>query len=258
MSSPKAVILAGGYGTRLSEETLLKPKPMVEIGEQPILWHIMKHLSGFGLEDFIICAGYKSRQIKEFFFSYRFFQSDVTFTLDSSKIEIHSKQSEPWKVTIVDSGVEAGTGGRLLAAAPYLTKEAFLLTYGDGLGDIDIKKLLSFHRDHGGLATVTAVQPKGRYGKLEIHQDKVTRFREKKDMDQSWINAGYFVLEPEILKFIKGSATAWENEPLEELSKKGELFAFKHHDFWQSMDTLRDKKILEELWNSGLAPWKNW
>lgn len=258
MVAMKVVILAGGYGTRLSEETLLKPKPMVEIGEQPILWHIMKNLATFGLEEFIICAGYKSRQIKEYFLNYNLFQSDITINLNSSTTEIYSKTSEPWKVTIIDSGVDAGTGGRLLAASPYLSDEAFLLTYGDGLGNIDIENLVAFHKSHGKLATVTAVQPKGRYGKLEIEKGKVTRFREKRDMDQSWINAGYFVLEPDTLKFIKNSETSWENEPLEDLSINGELFAYKHHDFWQSMDTLRDKKILEEFWNSGSAPWKNW
>ena len=255
----KLVILAGGLGTRLSEETTLKPKPMVEIGGRPILWHIMKIYSQHGINDFIICCGYKAQVIKEYFANYSLHMSDVTFDLRDNTIEVHQKFAEPWRVTLVDTGEQSMTGGRLKRVAPYLEgEEAFCFTYGDGVGDIDITALLAFHRTHGKLATVTAVQPPGRFGVLEMDGASVTGFREKPQGDGNWINGGFFVLSPEVIANIEDDSTIWEREPMEKLAESGQLQAHFHHGFWQPMDTLRDKAHLEELWASGKAPWKTW
>ena len=255
----KVVILAGGFGTRLSEETYLKPKPMVEIGGKPILWHIMKIYSAFGFNEFIICLGYKGYMIKEYFSSYFLHQSDVTIDIKSNKIEVHNNVCEPWKVTLVDTGLNTMTGGRIKRIKNYVKNETFMVTYGDGMGNIDLKKLLYFHKNHGKYATLTAVQPLGRFGALEINtKDEITNFQEKPKGDKAWINGGFFVLEPQIFDYIKGDETIWEREPLEKLAKDGQLAAYKHKGFWMCMDTLRDKKELETLWNSGNPPWKIW
>ena len=255
----KAVILAGGLGTRISEETHLKPKPMIEIGGRPILWHIMKIYSAHGVNDFIICCGYKGYVIKEYFANYFLHMSDVTFDMSHNKMEVHQKKVEPWRVTLVDTGDETLTGGRLKRVANYLeNEESFCFTYGDGVADVDITAQLAFHHQHGKLATVTAVQPPGRYGALNRDNDLVTGFVEKPKGDGGWINGGFFVLSPKCIDYIDSDDTAWEQKPLKDIAIKGELIAYEHKDFWQPMDTLREKNLLEELWESGKAPWKTW
>lgn len=255
----KAVILAGGLGTRISEETHLKPKPMIEIGGKPVLWHIMKLYAAHGVNDFIICCGYKGYIIKEYFANYFLHMSDVTFDMVGNNMEVHQRNAEPWRVTLVDTGDETLTGGRLKRVASYLEGEdAFCFTYGDGVADIDITALLAFHKSHGLDATVTAVQPPGRYGALEMDGDRVTGFAEKPRGDGGFINGGFFVLSPRCIGLIHGDSCSWENEPLVALAKSGRLAAYSHHGFWQPMDTLRDKNHLEQLWESGTAPWKIW
>ena len=255
----KVVILAGGFGTRLSEETHLKPKPMVEIGGKPILWHIMKIYSAYGFNEFIICLGYKGYIIKEFFANYFLYMADVTIDLGTNSIEVHNAKAEPWKVTLVDTGLCTQTGGRIKRIQPYIGNETFMLTYGDGVADVDIKKLLEFHKSHGKYATVTAVQPPGRFGGLILNSgNQVLAFKEKPKGDGAWINGGFFVLEPQVFDYIEGDDTPWEAEPLMRLAEEGQLMAYKHTGFWQCMDTLRDKKYLEKLWDSGKAPWKVW
>ena len=255
----KAVILAGGLGTRISEETHLKPKPMIEIGGKPILWHIMKMYSKHGVNDFVICCGYKGYVIKEYFANYFLHMSDVTFDMQDNRMEVHQKKAEPWRVTLVDTGDETLTGGRLKRVSAYIQDEtAFCFTYGDGVSDIDISATINFHREHGRLATVTAVLPPGRYGALECSNGKVTGFTEKPRGDGGLINGGFFVLSPKCLELIDGDATSWEGAPLMDLAKMGQIMAFEHHGFWQPMDTLRDKNMLEDLWASGKAPWKAW
>lgn len=255
----KAVILAGGLGTRISEETHLKPKPMIEIGGKPILWHIMKIYSAHGVNDFVICCGYKGYVIKEYFANYFLHMSDVTFDMTSNQMEVHRKKAELWRVTLVDTGEETLTGGRLKRVADYVKDEvAFCFTYGDGVADIDISKQLAFHKNHGKLATVTAVQPPGRYGALVRDGDSVCGFQEKPPGDGAWINGGFFVLSPKVLDYIDGNKTSWEAAPLEMIAKQGNLAAFEHRGFWQPMDTLRDKNHLEKLWESNKAPWKCW
>jgi glucose-1-phosphate cytidylyltransferase len=255
----KAVILAGGLGTRISEETHLKPKPMIEIGGKPILWHLMKIYSSHGINDFIICCGFKGYVIKEYFANYFLHMSDVTFDMSNNKMKVHQQNAEPWTVTLVDTGEDTQTGGRLKRVATYLKDEkAFCFTYGDGLANIDIAKLIQFHEKHGKLATVTAVQPPGRYGALNRDNDLVTGFVEKPKGDGGWINGGFFVLSPKCIDYIDSDDTAWEQRPLKDIALKGELMAYEHKDFWQPMDTLREKNLLEELWESGKAPWKNW
>jgi glucose-1-phosphate cytidylyltransferase len=254
----KCVILAGGYGTRISEETDLKPKPMVEIGGMPILWHIMKIYSAHNINDFIICCGYKGYMIKEYFANYFLHMSDVTIDVKNNKMEVHKKSAEPWKVTLVDTGLETMTGGRLRKIKDYVKNDTFCFTYGDGLSNVNLKDLINFHHRKKTLATITAVQPAGRYGALSVEKDKVFDFIEKPAGDNNWINGGYFVLEPDVFDYIKNDSTIWEREPLEKLSKKGQLSAYKHRGFWYPVDTLRDKKYVENLWNSGKAPWKIW
>ena len=256
----KAVILAGGYGTRISEETVVKPKPMVEIGDKPILWHIMKIYSSHGISDFIICLGYKGYIIKEYFANYWLYRSDITFDMRNNKTEIHQNGAEPWKVTLVDTGENTMTGGRLKRVRNYIGDETFCLTYGDGVTDVNIKDLIDFHRDQKALATLTAVQSPGRFGafKLEQNQHKISAFKEKPKGDGAWINGGFFVVEPSVIDYIKDDSTVWEREPLEKLAHDGELAAYRHQGFWHPMDTLRDKNVLEELWQSGRAPWKTW
>lgn len=255
----KAVILAGGLGTRLSEETSLKPKPMVEIGGKPILWHIMKMYSAHGINEFVICCGYKGYVIKEYFANYFNHTSDVTFDLEFNKIEVHHKRAEPWKVTLVDTGELSMTGGRLARVKDYLDKdEPFCFTYGDGVGDIDISRLIDFHKSHGKLATLTAVIPPGRFGALDIEENEVKTFMEKPKGDGAMINGGFFVLSPKVLELISGDDCVWEQQPLNYLASSGELMAFEHSGFWQPMDTLRDKIYLEALWNKDKAKWKSW
>lgn len=256
----KAVILAGGYGTRLSEETGVRPKPMVEIGGQPILWHIMKIYSAYNINDFIICCGYKGYMIKEYFANYFLHTSDVTFDIKNNKMEVHQNNTEPWKVTLVDTGDGTMTGGRLKRVKDYIGYETFCMTYGDGVGNIDIKRLIHFHREQKTLATLTAVQPPGRFGTFTLAQGqtKISSFREKPQGDGAWINGGFFVLEPEVMDYIAGDSTVWEQEPLQKLAQDGMLAAYRHYGFWQNMDTLRDKNVLEDLWQSGQAPWKVW
>jgi glucose-1-phosphate cytidylyltransferase len=255
----KAVILAGGLGTRISEETNLKPKPMVEIGGRPILWHLMKIYSSHGVTDFIICCGYKGYVIKEYFANYFLHMSDVTFDMKNNQMKVHQQNAEPWTVTLVDTGEDTQTGGRLKRVLHYLKDEkAFCFTYGDGLANVNITKLIQFHEAHGKLATVTAVQPPGRYGALNREIDLVTGFVEKPKGDGGWINGGFFVLSPECIDYIDSDDTAWEQRPLKDIAIKGELMAYEHKDFWQPMDTLREKNLLEELWESGKAPWKIW
>ena len=255
----KAVLLAGGLGTRISEETHLRPKPMVEIGGKPILWHIMKLYSAHGVDEFVVCCGYKGYLIKEYFANYFLHMSDVTFDLSENRMTVHQRYAEPWRVTLVDTGDDTMTGGRLRRVAEYLKNEdAFCFTYGDGLADIDIRKLIAFHRGHGKLATVTAVQPPGRYGAVALEGNRVRGFAEKPRGDGAWINGGFFVLHPRALDYINGDSTSWETEPLARLASAGELCAFEHRGFWQPMDTLRDKNLLEELWGKGTAPWKVW
>jgi glucose-1-phosphate cytidylyltransferase len=256
----KAVILAGGLGTRLSEETTVRPKPMVEIGGKPILWHIMKIYSAHHINDFVICCGYKGYVIKEYFANYLLHMSDVTFDIKRDKVEIHHNNAEPWRVTLVDTGDGTGTGGRIKRVEGYLDNEAFCLTYGDGVGNINIRQLVDFHRQQNTLATLTAVQPPGRYGAFTLTSDqsKIPHFREKPKGDGAWVNGGFFVLEPAVMNYIDGDPIFWEAEPLSRLAEDGELAAYRHYGYWQSMDTLRDKNVLEELWRSGKAPWKIW
>ena len=254
----KAVILAGGLGTRISEETHLKPKPMVEIGGRPILWHILKTYSAHGLNEFIICCGYKGYVIKEYFGNYFLHMSDVTFDMTKNTMQVHQKKAEPWHITLVDTGEETMTGGRLKRVKNYLNDEDFCLTYGDGLSDVDIAGLIEFHKDHGKLATLTAVQPPGRFGVLNLESERVLSFSEKPEVDGNWINGGFFVLSPKVIDYIMDDKTIWEREPMVRLASDNQLRAFKHTGFWQSMDTLRDKAHLEQLWNSGQAPWKSW
>jgi len=254
----KAVILAGGLGTRISEETNVKPKPMVEIGGRPILWHIMKLYSHYGINEFIICAGYKGYVIKEYFANYFLHMSDVTFDLQENAMEVHKKRSEPWKVTIVDTGESTMTGGRLLRVRDYIGDETFCCTYGDGVGDVDITALIKFHKDSGRLASLTGVQPPGRFGAIDLLEDKVLSFQEKPQGDGSWINGGFFVLSPAVLDLISNDATVWEKEPLENLAERGELGIYRHRGFWRPMDTLRDRIELDNLWDSQCAPWKIW
>lgn len=255
----KAVILAGGLGTRISEETHLKPKPMVEIGGKPILWHIMKIFSAGGINDFIVCAGYKGYVIKEYFANYFLHMSDVTFDMANNRMEVHEKRSEPWRVTVVDTGEQTMTGGRLARVRSYLGEEPFCFTYGDGVGDINIAALLEYHRTRKTAATLTAVQPPGRYGALELDAGGgVRKFQEKPQGDGAWINGGFFVLEPGVIDLISGDDCIWEREPLETLARTGQLSAWQHRGFWRPMDTLRDKNQLEALWASGRAPWKVW
>lgn len=255
----KVVILAGGLGTRLSEETVVRPKPMVEIGGKPILWHIMKIYSHYGFHDFIVCLGFKGYMIKEYFSNYFLHMSDVTFDMRNNSMEVHQQNAEPWRVTLVDTSQDSMTGGRVKRVAGYLGNEAFMLTYGDGVADVDIAKLVEFHKHHGRQATVTSVQPMGRFGALDLAGDnRVLGFQEKPKGDGSWINGGFFVLEPGVLERIAGDSTIFEKEPLEGLACDGELAAYKHDGFWQPMDTLRDKNHLENLWSTGNAPWKVW
>lgn len=255
----KAVILAGGLGTRISEETHLKPKPMIEIGGHPILWHIMKSYSAHGVNDFVICCGYKGYLIKEYFANYFLHMSDVTFDLQNNSMEVHERHAEPWRVTLVDTGEDTMTGGRLKRVARYVQDDdAFCFTYGDGVSDLDIAASIAFHREHGKLATVTAVLPPGRYGALERDGDQVAGFIEKPRGDGGWINGGYFVLSPKVLNFIVGDTTSWEADPLSTLARDQQLMAFEHAGFWQPMDTLREKNLLEDLWQSGIAPWRTW
>jgi glucose-1-phosphate cytidylyltransferase len=255
----KAVILAGGLGTRISEETHLKPKPMIEIGGKPILWHIMKMYSSYGVNDFIICCGYKGYVIKEYFANYFLHMSDITFNMANNGMEVHQRNAEPWKVTLIDTGEDTLTAGRLKRVSHFIKDESeFCFTYGDGVSDIDIGALIAFHREHGKLATVTAVQPPGRYGALDRVGNKVTGFTEKPRGDGGLINGGFFVLSPKCISLIKEDSTAWEADPLNSLASSGELMSFQHDGFWQAMDTLRDKTHLEELWATGNAPWKNW
>jgi glucose-1-phosphate cytidylyltransferase len=256
----KAVLLAGGLGTRLSEETAVRPKPMVEIGGMPILWHIMKMYSAYGINDFIVCAGYKGFVIKEFFASYFLRTSDVTFDLCNNRVEAHGAVAEPWRVTIVDTGEKSMTGGRLRRVRSFLGDETFCMTYGDGVSNVNIAELIDFHRRSGTLATLTATQPEGRFGALgfEPGTDLVSRFKEKPTGDGAWINGGFFVLEPKAIDYIDGDLTVWEGEPLQRLAHDGQLSAYRHAGFWHPMDTLRDREQLEALWRTGSAPWKNW
>lgn len=253
----KVVILAGGYGTRISEESHLKPKPLIEIGEKPILWHIMKLYTFYGFHEFIICLGYKGYKIKEYFSDYHLHESDVTFDFNKNgKMNIHCHTAEPWKVTLIDTGLETMTGGRVKRIRDYVGNETFMLTYGDGLSDIDIRELVKFHKKHGKLATVTAVQPAGRFGALLIDSERVVSFQEKPKGEGGWINGGFFVLEPQVFDYIENDSTVFEEGPLRKLSENSELMAYKHTGFWQPMDTLRDKNLLEHLWKSGNAFWK--
>jgi glucose-1-phosphate cytidylyltransferase len=255
----KVVILAGGLGTRISEETHLKPKPMIEIGGKPILWHIMKVYSSFGHNDFVICCGYRGYAIKEYFANYFLHMSDVTFDIEHNKMEVHQRHAEAWRVTLVDTGETTLTAGRLKRVAPYIRDErAFFFTYGDGVTDIDLGRQLAFHESHGRLATVTSVMPPGRYGALELNGDRVEGFTEKPRGDGGWINGGFFVLSPKVIDYVDGDTSSWENESLVRLARDGELRAFAHTGFWHAMDTLRDKNHLESLWADGHAPWKTW
>lgn len=254
----KVVLLAGGLGTRISEETVSRPKPMVEIGEKPILWHIMKTYSHYGFNDFVICSGYKGYQIKEYFQNYWLHNADVTFDMRTREIEVHQETAEPWRVTVVDTGAETMTGGRVRRIQPYVQDETFMLTYGDGVADIDIPALVELHRSSGRAATLTAVQPLGRFGALDVEGDTILSFREKPLGDGDWINGGFMVLEPEVFGRLTDDSTVLEQEPLRGLAADGQLAAYRHSGFWQPMDTLRDKQHLEELWSSGRAPWKVW
>ncbi len=255
----KAMILAGGFGTRISEESDIRPKPMVEVGNMPILWHIMKIYSAHGINDFVICCGYKGRYIREWFNTYHLQNADVTFDLENGSTTYHKDQTEPWRVTLVDTGESTMTGGRVRRALPYVGNETFCLTYGDGVADVNISALLEFHAQHGRQVTMTAVQPPGRFGAFTLREEsRIRSFREKPKGDGSWINGGFFVVEPQAVEQITSDATVWEQEPLEILAEQGELMAFKHAGFWLPMDTLRDKHVLEDLWTSGHPPWKIW
>ena len=253
----KAVILAGGFGTRLSEETMLKPKPMVEIGDKPILWHIMKSYSAHDVNEFVICCGYKGYIIKEYFANYFLHTSDVTFNMQNNEMKVHTRNTEPWKVTLVDTGDGTLTGGRLKRVQQYVNdEENFCFTYGDGVSDVNISDLIEFHRKHGKLATLTATQPPGRFGALDLVGNKISSFQEKPQGDGAWVNGGFFVLSPKVIDYIEGDNTIWEKAPMKLLAQKDQLRAFFHHGFWQPMDTLRDKVQLQELWETGKAPWK--
>ncbi len=255
----KVVPLAGGFGTRLSEETVLRPKPMVEIGGRPILWHIMKIYSAYGFNDFVICLGYKGYMIKEYFANYFLHMADVTFDMEENNMIVHHKKVEPWKVTLVDTGYETMTGGRIKRVRSYLEEEPFMLTYGDGVADVDIRQLVDFHRSHGKTATMTAVQPSARFGALDLDESgRVNSFQEKPKGDGAWINGGFFVLQPEVFSFIDDDATIFERSPLERMAGKKELMSYRHSGFWKPMDTLREKEELEKLWGTGAAPWKVW
>lgn len=255
----KAVILAGGLGTRFSEETSVRPKPMIEIGGRPILWHIMKNYSAHGVNDFVICCGYKGYVIKEFFANYFLHMSDVTFDMAENAMTVHQRRAEPWRVSLIDTGEDAMTGGRLLAVRDHLAADdAFCFTYGDGVGDVDITQLIAFHRAHGKAATMTVAAPPGRFGAVHIQGDAVRSFQEKPEGDGAVVNAGFFVLSPEVIDLIDGPGTTWEQEPLRTLAARGDLMAYRHTGFWQPMDTLRDKNHLQELWSAGRAPWKTW
>ncbi len=256
----KAVILAGGFGTRLSEETAIRPKPMVEIGGRPILWHIMKIYAAYGIEEFIICCGYKGHVIKEYFANYFLRMSDVTFDMRYNQMNVHAGSAEPWRVTLVDTGESTMTGGRLKRVREHIGNETFCFTYGDGVSNINIKELVEFHKTQKTLATLTATQPPGRFGAISLgkEQTKIMSFHEKPNGDGAWINGGYFVLEPDVIDYIADDSTVWEQEPLDKLAQDGHLSAYKHSDFWHPMDTLRDKNYLENLWKSGNAPWKVW
>lgn len=255
----KVVILAGGFGTRISEESHLKPKPMIEIGEKPILWHIMKHYSQYGYNEFIICLGYKQYVVKEFFADYFLHTSDVTFDLVNNSMKVHNNYSEPWKVTLIDTGLHTMTGGRVKRIQEYVGNEPFMLTYGDGVSDINLKELEAFHRAHGKTATISAVNIGQRFGVLDLAGDgQIHSFREKNDSDGGVINGGFMILNPEVFDYIEGDSTVFEKEPLENLAKNGELMAYRHNGFWKCMDTQRDKMQLEEMWASGKAPWKTW
>ena len=255
----KVVLLAGGFGTRISEESHLKPKPMIEIGDMPILWHIMKHYSYYGYNEFIICAGYKQTVIKEWFADYFIHTSDITFDFTKeNKVVVHNKHSEPWKVTVVDTGLHTMTGGRLKRVRNFIGDEAFFMTYGDGVSDVDISATLEFHRKYGKLATITAIQPEGRFGYVNLDKEIVGSFREKSERDIGWINAGFMVLEPEVLDYVRDDTIMFEREPMEKIAAEGQMVCYKHTGFWQCMDTLRDKEKLEKLWDSGKAPWKLW
>jgi glucose-1-phosphate cytidylyltransferase len=254
----KAVILAGGLGTRISEETILRPKPMVEIGGKPILWHIMKIFSAHGINDFIICLGYKGYMIKEYFANYFLHMSDVTIDLSKNRVDIHNNYCEPWRVTLVDTGEMTATGGRLKRVGPYLSEEDFCFTYGDGVSDINIRQLIDFHKQRQVLATITAVKPPGRFGALDIEGNRIRHFQEKPRGDGSWINGGFFVLSPKVLEYIETDQSPWENVPIQRLVQENQLCAYEHTGFWMAMDTMRDKMRLEELWTSNAAPWKVW
>jgi glucose-1-phosphate cytidylyltransferase len=255
----KAVILAGGLGTRLSEETETKPKPMIEIGAKPLLWHVMKIYSAHGIDEFVVCLGYRGYVIKEYFANYYLHMGDVTFDMKDNRMEVHQSGAEPWKVTLVDTGAETMTGGRLKRVLPYVGDEEFCFTYGDGVADLDLAALLDFHREHGRLATVTAVQPSGRFGALHIGEsDLIHRYEEKPKGDGGWINGGFFVLSPEVASYIDGDSTVWEQQPLQRLAQDEQLAAYRHSGFWYAVDTVRDKRHLQELWDSGAAPWKLW
>ena len=254
----KAVILAGGFGTRISEETQFKPKPMIEIGGMPLLWHIMKSYSTYNINDFVICCGYKGYMIKEYFANYFLHMSDVTFDIKNNKMNVHKKFGESWNVTLVDTGIDTQTGGRLKKIEEYLDDETFCFTYGDGISDIQIDQLVRFHNDNKTVATVTAVQPSARFGALDIRENKVISFKEKPPGDGNWINGGYFVLEPSVFDYLGDNSTVWEEEPVENLTRDGQLSTYKHSGFWQPLDSLRDKNKLEKLWSNGNAPWKIW
>lgn len=254
----KAVILAGGHGTRLSEETVLKPKPAVEIGGKPILWHIMKIYEHYGINEFVICLGYKGYVIKEYFYNYLLYNNDVTINLEDGSVEVLDKEEIKWKITFAETGLNTMTGGRIKKIQKYIGNETFCLTYGDGLSDVNIKEVVDFHKSKGVLATLTAVNPRGRFGVLKIEDEKVATFTEKPRVEEGWINGGFFVLEPEIFDYIDGDSTVWENEPLEKLCNQNNLAAFKHTGFWYPMDTLKDKTVLEEMWKLGDAKWKVW
>jgi glucose-1-phosphate cytidylyltransferase len=254
----KVVILAGGVGTRISEESHLRPKPMIEIGGRPILWHIMKIYSSHGLRDFIICCGYKGYMLKEYFANYYLHMSDVTFDIGSNRVEVLQNSAEPWKVTLVDTGETTATGGRLRRVRHLLDGDAFCFTYGDGVANVDVGALMKFHRAQQRLATVTAVQPPGRFGALDISEHRITRFEEKPLGDAGWINGGFFVLSPKVMDYVEGDTSVWEREPMERLAADGQLSAYQHYGFWHPMDTLRDRNHLEELWRVGDAPWKTW
>jgi glucose-1-phosphate cytidylyltransferase len=254
----KAVILAGGLGTRISEETESKPKPMIEIGAKPLLWHVMKIYSAQGIDEFVVCLGYRGYVIKEYFANYYLHMGDVTFDMKDNRMEVHQSGAEPWKVTLIDTGAETMTGGRLKRVLPYVKGEEFCFTYGDGVADLDLSALLDFHRESGRLATVTAVQPSGRFGALDIEGDAIRRYEEKPKGDGGWINGGFFVLSPDVGRYIDGDDTVWEQQPLQRLAEEDQLAAYRHRGFWHAVDTVRDKRHLQELWDSGSPPWKLW